>query len=137
MTQQSQREQRDATDDQTSDSGERKQHAANRRVAKLRGGLEKAVTGREAQIKAQALKWAEQLDERWQGRHHNKLHVALMAVEFLVDRASKGRDGDTAANGDGDRNRDRGDAAENLGEFRNLSDEARDRSRDHEPASRR
>lgn len=82
-------------------------HAANQRVEKLRGGLVKAVSGREHVIKAQALSWAEKLDERTQGRHHNKLHVALRVIEFVVDNAAKGRAQASEADGRGQADADR------------------------------
>ena len=114
-----------------SKTGDRAPHAANARVAQLRGGLEKAVTGREAAIKAQALRWAEKLDARTQGRHHNKIHVALKVVEFVVDNVSK-RDGDAddasarserASTGSTQRDSAHRRDPDHLGEFRNLSDD--------------
>lgn len=107
-------------------------HGANKRVEQLRGNLQKAVTGREHVIKTQALKWAEQLDARWQGRHHNKIHLALRAVELIVDNVSanraKGQDATGSGPTSGTSSRagaGRADGSEHLGEFRNLNDEPR------------
>lgn len=124
-----------------SKGGAREAHGANKRVAQLRGGLEKAVTGREDAIKSQALKWAERLDERWQGRHHNKLHAALKAVEFVVDRASRSQDTSRADEDRSERHdqqrgapssaqsngaSDGADGPEDLGEFHNVTDDERE-----------
>ncbi|GGA57627.1 hypothetical protein GCM10011490_04300 [Pseudoclavibacter endophyticus] len=119
MTQQSDSTARDGAHGHTPDGSTsgRKSHAVNQRVDQLRGGLEKAVVGRETAIKVKAVEWAEQLDERWQGRHHNKLFVALKAIEFVVDHARRSP-GDTAAGHEAP-------DAEHLGEFRNVSDDGR------------
>ena len=124
------------TDDRTTSGagaagGGRSTHATNQRVDQLRGGLEKAVTGREHLIKSQALRLAERLDERTQGRHHNKIHVALRVVELIVDNVSGNRPpaDERARSSDSTRGtggaRAGGDGAEHLGEFRNLNDEPR------------
>lgn len=95
--------------------------AVNRRVAQIRGGLGRVVTGREEVIKGRARAAAERIDLRTGGRHRNKLRLALRAVEFLVDRVSA----DPAAPRSGaERTGGRPDPREpeDLGEFVNLSD---------------
>ncbi|KAB1657880.1 hypothetical protein F8O01_08035 [Pseudoclavibacter chungangensis] len=113
-------------------TGDARQHATNARVAQLRGGLEKAVTGREELIKTKAVEFAEKIDERTGGRHHQKLRVALMVVEFVVDRVG-GSSAAGTTSGDTDSKRAHGTTStgptrgaaeepEQLGEFRNMSD---------------
>lgn len=55
------------------------------RVEQLRDGLDRAVLGREEVIKAQATQWAEKLDSRTEGRHHQKILAALKVLGFVVD----------------------------------------------------
>lgn len=61
------------------------------RVQAVHTGLKKVVTGRESVIKNQAVKLAEKLDVKTDGRHHQKIRLALLALNSLVD--TLGRDG--------------------------------------------
>lgn len=103
----------------TAEGGATSKHPANQRVAQIRGGLEKAVTGREAMIKAKAASFAEQLDQRTGGRHRQKIKIALTVVEFVVDRVgTPGADSGPRT----DRKTDRADKGpEDLGEFHDVT----------------
>ena len=65
------------------------------RVQAVHTGLKKVVTGRESVIKEQAVKLAEKLDVKTDGRHHQKIRLALLALNSLVD--TLGRDGTAAS----------------------------------------
>ncbi|MBS3177920.1 MULTISPECIES: hypothetical protein [unclassified Pseudoclavibacter] len=65
------------------------------RVQAVHTGLKKVVTGRESVIKEQAVKLAEKLDVKTDGRHHQKIRLALLALNSLVD--TLGRDGTSAS----------------------------------------
>ncbi|PPG39193.1 hypothetical protein [Pseudoclavibacter sp. RFBA6] len=65
------------------------------RVQAVHTGLKKVVTGRESIIKEQAVKLAEKLDVKTDGRHHQKIRLALLALNSLVD--TLGRDGTAAS----------------------------------------
>lgn len=71
--------------------GERVRESANSgaRVQAVHTGLKKVVTGRESVIKDQAVKLAEKLDVKTEGRHHQKIRLALMALNSLVDTLGK------------------------------------------------
>lgn len=101
-------------------SGQGNRPGVNQRVARLRGGLEKAVTGREHVIKRQARSIAEKIDLKTAGRHHNKLRFALRAVELAVDNVSarRGTPPQSASHPPQGAQQE----PEDLGEFRNLSD---------------
>ena len=58
----------------------------NRKIVKGREGLERAVTGREEMIRKHAANAAKRLDAKTEGRHREKLRVALHVVDFVVDR---------------------------------------------------
>lgn len=77
--------------------GERMRESANSgaRVQAVHTGLKKVVTGRESIIKDQAVKLAEKLDVKTEGRHHQKIRLALLALNSLVD--TLGRDGKAEA----------------------------------------
>ncbi|WP_424463932.1 hypothetical protein [Pseudoclavibacter helvolus] len=76
-----------------SQKSERMRESANSgaRVQAVHTGLKKVVTGRESVIKSQAVKLAEKLDAKTEGRHHQKIRLALLALNGLVD--TLGRDG--------------------------------------------
>ena len=59
------------------------------RVQAVHTGLKKVVTGRESVIKDQAVKLAEKLDVKTEGRHHQKIRLALLALNSLVDTLGK------------------------------------------------
>ncbi|WP_219820338.1 hypothetical protein [Pseudoclavibacter sp. RFBG4] len=82
-----------AGDSTGSARGERMRESANSgaRVQAVHTGLKKVVTGRESVIKDQAVKLAEKLDVKTEGRHHQKIRLALLALNSLVD--TLGRDG--------------------------------------------
>ncbi|PPF40110.1 hypothetical protein [Pseudoclavibacter sp. AY1H1] len=71
--------------------GERMRESANSgaRVQAVHTGLKKVVTGRESVIKNQAVKLAEKLDVKTEGRHHQKIRLALLALNSLVDTLGK------------------------------------------------
>lgn len=107
------------TDDRTTADDGARRHAANQRVDKLKGDLSKAVTGREELIKAKAAQFADLIDKRTNGRHRQKLRVAVHVVEFVVDRVG-GPSSARAADASGTAPRQ--EEPEDLGEFRNVSD---------------
>lgn len=79
--------------------GERMRESANSgaRVQAVHTGLKKVVTGRESVIKDQAVKLAEKLDVKTEGRHHQKIRLALMALNSLVDTLGKDGKAESAA----------------------------------------
>ncbi|WP_282860058.1 hypothetical protein [Pseudoclavibacter helvolus] len=81
--------------------GERVRESANSgaRVQAVHTGLKKVVTGRESVIKDQAVKLAEKLDVKTAGRHHQKIRLALLALNSLVD--TLGKDGKTESEAKG------------------------------------
>lgn len=106
------------------------------RAAQVRAGLERAVTGREEHIKRTATSIANSLNNRTGQRHRAKIGMALTVVNFAVDLLGKrgrgestdpfGASSSTAGSGNanaGSRSRRAEPDVEDLGEFRNLSDE--------------
>ncbi|PPF47323.1 hypothetical protein C5B85_03435 [Pseudoclavibacter sp. AY1F1] len=82
-------------------NGERMRESADSgaRVQAVHTGLKKVVTGRESVIKDQAVKLAEKLDVKTAGRHHQKIRLALLALNSLVD--TLGKDGKTESEAKG------------------------------------
>jgi|GEM_PF-2247268 len=113
--------------DSRSTHGASASHPLNARVANIRGGLEKVVRGREEVISATARTWAERLDRKYEGRHHEKLQLAVRVVDFIVEHtgAKDAGDGTRAASGaargraraQGASARGGRDEPEDLGEF--------------------
>lgn len=106
-------------------------HALNRRLRQASNGVSKAVTGREDLIRAQAARAASKLDAKTEGRHHEKLRVALHVLDVVIDRFGEPDErsrrsahqfesarGDRAASGRSASSERAADEPEDLGEVR-------------------
>lgn len=57
----------------------------NSRLVSVKAGFERSIAGREDLIRANAADLAKKLDQRTSGRHHNKIYVALRALDAVIN----------------------------------------------------